>query len=91
MSDKAPPIAAPLPDVRTERLDLRRFSETDGPELAAVFAQREVWQFPFGRALTTDETLAFLSHQIKEWDSLGLRFPRKSRHGLCSWVEASQR
>lgn len=51
-----PPISSPLGPVDTERLHLRRFANDDIDELAAVFARQEVWQFPYGRAFTRDET-----------------------------------
>lgn len=66
-----PPIAAPLGDVVTERLELRRFRPEDLDGLAAVFAKPEVWRFPYGRALTRDETAGFLRTQLGEWDSCG--------------------
>lgn len=66
----SPSISAPLPDVRTERLDLRRFVESDLDELVGVCAQREVWQFPFGRGFTPEETEQFLHRQIRHWDEL---------------------
>jgi len=69
--DQAPPIAAPLPDVKTERLDLRRFRPDDLDELAGVFAHPEVWQFPYGRAFTRGETEFFLNLQMAEWNELG--------------------
>ncbi len=68
---QAPLIAAPLPDVQTARLDLRRFDADDLDELAAVFAHAEVWQFPFGRGFTRNETEDFLDQQIAEWNALG--------------------
>jgi RimJ/RimL family protein N-acetyltransferase len=68
---KHPPIAAPLGDVTTERLELRRFRGEDLDGLAAVFAKREVWQFPYGRSLSRGETEDFLMGQIDEWDSSG--------------------
>jgi RimJ/RimL family protein N-acetyltransferase len=71
LRDDAPPDAAALPDVRTARLDLRRFATDDLDELATVCAQREVWKFPYGRGLTRDETEGFLSRQIAHWDTLG--------------------
>lgn len=70
-STGAPPIAAPLGDVTTERLVLRRFRPDDLDPLAAVFAHPEVWQFPYGRALTRDETAAFLDAQIADWELCG--------------------
>lgn len=66
-----PPIRAPLGSVATERLDLRRFDDGDLDGLAAVFAKPEVWQFPYGRAFTREETAAFLQNQIAEWDECG--------------------
>ncbi len=47
-----PPIAGPLPDVTTDRLDLRRFRPGDEAVLAPVFAKPEVWRFPYGRGFT---------------------------------------
>lgn len=66
-----PPIIAPLGPVTTGRLDLRRFEHDDLDGLAAVFANREVWQFPYGRAFTRDETAMFLEMQIEEWETCG--------------------
>jgi RimJ/RimL family protein N-acetyltransferase len=67
VSALSPPIAAPLGDVTTERLMLRRFERDDVDELASVFEQREVWQFPYGRGMTRDETEVFLDAQIAHW------------------------
>lgn len=69
--DQAPPIARPLGNVATERLDLRRFERDDLDELVAVFAEPEVWRFPYGRGFTEDETAAFLDAQIQHWGDLG--------------------
>jgi RimJ/RimL family protein N-acetyltransferase len=71
LSGKAPPIAAPLEDVRTARLDLRRFEHGDLDELAALFAHSEVWRFPYGRGFTRRETEEFLDHQIAEREEAG--------------------
>jgi RimJ/RimL family protein N-acetyltransferase len=57
-----------LRDVVTERLDLRRFVASDLDELAVVFANVDVWRFPYERGLTRDETAAFLDAQIRHWD-----------------------
>lgn len=62
-------IAAPLEDVDTERLRLRRFRVDDLEELETVFAKPEVWNFPFGRGLSRSETAAFLSEQIAGWET----------------------
>ena len=70
-NDQAPPVAAPLGPVQTDRLNLRRFEEADFDGLAAVFAKPEVWEFPYGRAFTRAETASFLAAQIQEWDERG--------------------
>ena len=66
-----PPIAVELGDVDTERLHLRRFRSPDLVALATVFAQPEVWRFPYGRAFNLDETAQFLTNQIDHWDTCG--------------------
>jgi hypothetical protein len=43
-------------ELLTARLLLRRWRPSDLDALAEVFAQREVWEFPFGRGVTRDET-----------------------------------
>jgi len=67
----SPPIAAPLGNVTTERLALRRFELADLDELARVFEHREVWEFPYGRGLTRAETSDFLDAQLAHWDEHG--------------------
>jgi RimJ/RimL family protein N-acetyltransferase len=67
-----PALRAPLGDVTTARLDLRRFTVNDLDELASVFSIPEVWEFPFGRGLTYAETEGFLTKQVAEWDDHGL-------------------
>ncbi len=66
-----PPIAAPLGDVETERLELRRFRPDDLDGLAVLFAHREVWQFPYGRGFDREETRGFLEAQLHHWDACG--------------------
>lgn len=70
-SASAPPIAAPLTDVDTDRLRLRRFASDDLDGLAAVFAHREVWEYPYGRSFTRDETSAFIDAQRRHWEVFG--------------------
>jgi RimJ/RimL family protein N-acetyltransferase len=60
-----------LPDVQTQRLELRRFHAGDLDNLAEVFAKPEVWKFPYGRGLNRDETEAFLGGQIDGWRANG--------------------
>ena len=69
--DQHPPIQAPLCDVSTDRLELRRFRSEDLDDLAVVFEKTDVWKFPYGRGFTRDETAAFLKTQLAEWDSCG--------------------
>jgi RimJ/RimL family protein N-acetyltransferase len=71
MNELHPPIAAPLGAVTTGRLHLARFEHGDLDELVGVFAHREVWEFPYGRGMTRDETRAFLDAQIEHWDQCG--------------------
>jgi RimJ/RimL family protein N-acetyltransferase len=68
VASPAPPIAAPLGDATTERLTLRRFLPSDVDQLAPVFAQEEVWRFPYGRGMTRDETASFVASQLVHWD-----------------------
>jgi RimJ/RimL family protein N-acetyltransferase len=67
----APPIARPLSDVTTDRLDLRRFVESDLDEIAPVFAKPEVWRFPYGRGFDRAETAEFLATQQRHWETCG--------------------
>ena len=76
MSTSAPPIAVPLGPVETERMHLRAFEPSDLAGLASVFAHPEVWQFPYGRAFTRDETATFLDAQMAEW----------AQHGFGCWI-----
>ena len=88
----SPDILAPLPDVETERLILRRFQEDDADLLAPIFAKPEVWMFPYGRGLTRDETLYFLKMQLEEWNSCGFGCwlaTRKSDQRVIGYVGIS--
>jgi hypothetical protein len=71
MSDICPPIAAPLGDVTTERLLLCRFDRDVLDDLVCVFDSREVWEFPYGRGMTSAETAVFLDTQIRHWEDFG--------------------
>lgn len=68
---RPPEIAAPLGAVSTARMYLRRFEEDDFDGLAEVFAKCRVWEFPYGRGFTRDETARFLEAQMAEWDECG--------------------
>jgi RimJ/RimL family protein N-acetyltransferase len=66
-----PAIAAPLGDVTTERLALRRVQDGDVAGLAPVFAKVEVWRYPFGRGFSRDETRVFVENQMLHWEACG--------------------
>lgn len=67
-----PPIRAPLGEVTTPRLRLRRFRAEDAEALAPAFAKREFWDFPFGRGFTAQETAAFVAGQLASWELFDL-------------------
>ena len=67
-----PEILAPLPDIETDRLTLRRFYKEDASLLEPIFAKPEVWMFPYGRGFTRGETELFVQAQIEEWSNCGL-------------------
>ena len=50
---------------------LRPFEESDLDGLDDVFSNAEVWQFPYGRAFTREETSRFLNAQLAEWEECG--------------------
>jgi RimJ/RimL family protein N-acetyltransferase len=66
-----PTINAPLREMETSRLALRRFRPDDLDALADVFAKPDVWRFPYGRAFTQEETAAFIDAQMTEWRDCG--------------------
>lgn len=51
-------------EILTARLRLRRWRPDDLHALAEIFAQSEVWHFPFGRGFTAEESERFLAHRI---------------------------
>ncbi len=53
-----------IDELVTPNLRLRRWSPQDLEALARIFAIPEVWQYPFGRGLTLEETEGFLAMQI---------------------------
>ena len=55
----------------TARLRLRRWRLSDLDALAGIFAQPEVWKFPFARGLTREETEARLRRYLDSWDHDG--------------------
>jgi len=58
--------------IETDRLLLRRFTEDDLDELAAIFAKPEVFWFNHRRGLTREETEEMLRDRfIEPWESRG--------------------
>lgn len=66
--------------METDRLLLRPWAADDVDPLAAIFAEGEVWRFPFDRGLTREETERFLQRQIEHWDV----------HGFGMWAAESK-
>lgn len=68
-----PAVAAPLADVVTRRLSLRRLTSDDLDGLAVMFTSPELWRYGYGygRGLTRVETEAFLTRQLKLWSEFG--------------------
>jgi RimJ/RimL family protein N-acetyltransferase len=62
-----PEVAAPLADVLTHRLSIRRLTPDDLDGLAAIFADIDMWRFEYGRGMTRVETEAFLQRQLGLW------------------------
>jgi RimJ/RimL family protein N-acetyltransferase len=65
------PSATGVSVVETERLVLRPWAADDLDPLAAIFAEPEVWRYPFGRAFTREETERFLRRQLDHWQDEG--------------------
>jgi RimJ/RimL family protein N-acetyltransferase len=58
-------------EILTSRLRLRRWRADDLDALVEIFAQPEVWRYPFGRGFTAQETEAFLTRRIEAQDLPG--------------------
>ena len=71
MGPLEPVAAAPLADVVTPRLSIKRLNSDDLDGLATIFANAEVWRFEYGRGLERVETEAFLTRQLKLWVDYG--------------------
>ena len=92
MSELSPLVEGPLGNVHTERLFLQRFERDDLDELALVFEHREVWEYPYGRGMTRDETAAFLDAQMMHWDLHGFgcwTARQRNNGGLIGYVGLS--
>jgi RimJ/RimL family protein N-acetyltransferase len=66
MASLHPAIAAPLADAETQRLRLHRLDGDDLDDLAAIFADADVWRFE-----TREEPSTFLTRQLKLWTDYG--------------------
>lgn len=60
-----------LGEVRTERLVLRHWRQTDLEALVALCAEEEFWRYPFGRGFTRAESERFLGGLHAMWDRRG--------------------
>lgn len=58
--------------VDTERLTLRSWRPEDLEPLVAIFAEKQVWQYPLRRGRTRDETASFLERQLAAWERRAL-------------------
>jgi RimJ/RimL family protein N-acetyltransferase len=58
-----------LREVLTRRLRIRDWTPDDLLPLSAIFARPEVWRFPFGRGLSTEETEGYLHRKIEAQDA----------------------
>lgn len=59
--------------VDTKRLTLRSWRPEDLEPLVAIFAEKQVWQYPLRRGRTRDETASFLERQLAAWERQALR------------------
>jgi RimJ/RimL family protein N-acetyltransferase len=50
---------------------LRPFVSDDVDLVAPIFAKPPVWEFPYGRGFSRDETAMFLDQQLSHWDEYG--------------------
>lgn len=57
-----------MTELHTPRLRLRRWSGEDVDDLAVLFAEPQMWWFPYGRGRTREETEAFLARRLQEWE-----------------------
>jgi RimJ/RimL family protein N-acetyltransferase len=71
MGSDRPAVSAPLADVLTQRLSIRRLTPDDLDALGAIFADVDVWRFEYGRGMTRVETEAFLNRQLGLWSDYG--------------------
>lgn len=62
--------------METERLLLRPWSPADIEPLATVFANPDVWRYPFERGFSRGESERFLDRQLDHWET----------HGFGSWA-----
>jgi RimJ/RimL family protein N-acetyltransferase len=67
MDSARPAVAAPLADMETRRLSIRRLNPDDLDGLAALLADVDLWPFEYERGLTRRETEAFLDRQSGLW------------------------
>jgi len=66
MASLHPAIAAPLADVETQRLSIRRLDAADLDDLESILADAEVWRFE-----AREEASAMLARQLQLWSEYG--------------------
>lgn len=71
MIDSVDTAAVGIEAVETERLLLRCWRADDLDALTQVFAEPQVWWFPFHRGWTRRETAGFLDRKLDEWATRG--------------------
>ncbi len=67
----APQITAPLGAVATERLSLTPITQGDAEDLAPVFAEPAVWEFPYGHGMSAEWTAGFVDRAVADWEQFG--------------------
>jgi len=60
-----------MPEIETERLLLRMFSQSDLDDLSIIYADADVMKFLSGHPLTRDETEGWLTYFLAGWETYG--------------------
>ncbi|MEO6121769.1 MAG: GNAT family N-acetyltransferase [Acidimicrobiales bacterium] len=63
-----------MADLETERLRLRRWTTDDVDGLAEVFAEPEVWWYPFRRGLDHGDADRFVRRELQRWRERGFGY-----------------
>jgi len=60
-----------MPEIETERLLLRMFSQDDLDDLSTIYADADVMQYLSGHPLTREETAGWLKYFLDGWENFG--------------------